>query len=99
MFAETFSFKSDGTYEKLQLAVGSIHPSGGVFFKVTGNWHISVKGTVCLSNSIGNAIYTDGTQDLNYKKSDESYKYTFSKKDGKNGIYGFSISSWFYKKD
>ena len=92
-----YTFKDDGTYVCHSYLSGSSSASG--FVTETGNWAVSSKGTVQMTNmfesfTASNPIYSV----VNKKISDRTYTYEFVEENGKKGIKGSISGGYFLEK-
>jgi len=96
-YVRCIMFNADGTYEQRSMAVGSVFTRGGSLISTTGNWKISSKGTVLLSNLVEKVYYVDGTHETNTYSKVIDYTYSIESQSGSNGLMWNGRSMFFVK--
>ena len=94
-------FRADGTFEFVDIGVGSIYTRGGSLISGTGTWSITTKGKVLLKNRVDNVYYMDGTSKVE-KSNDRIVEYSFGPDFNDEG-YGliwkeYYVNGQFYEK-
>ncbi len=91
-YADSFTFKSDGTYVRKSLASGSYYSNGGGVIYQKGKWSAS-SSTISLKDRTETyTLWSGKVQYQNKKYSNQNQYYVLETKEGKKGIKMSTLS-------